>query len=118
MSLTIRYSSVGDIIQAVSPDSESVPVFREMLERSEHVTIQLVCFGTGPLEGDVERVLERFEKLGVEGEMAEQFGIVALDIKPTDPLAEVKRVLMTGVDDGSWDYAEGRVTDEWLNLPE
>lgn len=112
----VRDIAVGDTIRAVADDEESVPVFQELMERSEHVTIQLVCFRSGPLDGDVERALEVFARLGVEGEGLEQFGMLALDIKPTDPLAEVYAVLTAGVANGSWDYSEGRVTDEWLAI--
>lgn len=90
-------------------------MFTEMLQRSDHVTIRLICFRSGPLQGDLTRAIEPFKRLGVYAEGASQYGMLALDISPTDPVEEVVRVLRAGVADGSWEFEEGRITQAWID---
>lgn len=106
--------AVGDVVKAVAPDAESHPVFVELVERSQHITIRLVCFRSGPLEGDLVRALQPFTALGVYGEGMTQYGMLALDIEPTAPLAAIASTLRRGVADGSWEYEEGRITQAWV----
>jgi len=56
--------------------------------------------------------------LGVYGERAAQYRMVALDIEATAPLAAIVAALRKGVDDGSWEYEEGRVTQAWIAATE
>jgi hypothetical protein len=44
--------------------------------------------------------------------------MVALDIEPTAPLPEIVAILRRGVEDGSWEYEEGRVTPAWIAATE
>ncbi|MFL6109609.1 MAG: DUF4265 domain-containing protein [Marmoricola sp.] len=111
----VRDVAVGDVVRAQAPDADSHPVFIEMVEQSDHVTIRLVCFRSGPLEADLARALEPFTALGVYGEGASQYGMLALDIPPTAPLPAVVSTLRAGVEDGSWVYEEGRITLEWID---
>jgi Domain of unknown function (DUF4265) len=111
----VRDLAVGDVVRATSPDARSQPVFMDMLQRSDHVTIRLICFRSGPLEGDLSRAMEPFKRLGVYAEGASQYGMLALDISPTDPLAEVVSLLRAGVADGSWEFDEGRITQSWID---
>src|SRR5689334_10402683 len=85
----VRDLAVGDVVRAQAPSDDAHPVFAEVVERSDHVTIRLICFRSGPLEGDLTRALAPFTALGVYGEGASQYGMVALDIAPTAPLPEV-----------------------------
>lgn len=111
----VRDLAVGDVVRAQAPDSDSHLVFIEIVERSDHATVRLACFRSGPLEGDLARALEPFTTLGVYGEGAPQYGLLALDIEPTAPLAAVVSTLRAGVADGSWEYEEGRITQEWID---
>lgn len=44
-----RDLAVGDVVRARPSSADSHPVFVELLERSDHITIQLICFRRGPL---------------------------------------------------------------------
>ncbi|MFL6061625.1 MAG: DUF4265 domain-containing protein [Marmoricola sp.] len=114
----VRDLAVGDVVRAQAPNADSHPVFVELVERSDHVTIRLVCFRSGPLKGDLARALEPFTALGVDGEGAAQHGLIALDIQPTAPLPAVVSALRAGVEDGSWEYEEGRITQDWIEATE
>ena len=114
----VRDLAVGDVVRAQAPDSGSHPVFVELLERSGHVTIRLICFRRGPLAGDLAQALEPFTALGVYGEGAQQYGMLALDIEPAAPLPAIVSRLRQGVEDGSWEYEEGRVTPAWITATE
>jgi hypothetical protein len=110
----VRDLAVDDVVRAPAPDTDSHPVFSELVERSDHVTIRLICFRRGPLEGDLARALEPFTALGVYGEGVSQYGMLALDIEPTAPLPAIVTTLRRGVEDGSWEYEEGRITQAWI----
>jgi hypothetical protein len=111
--------AVGDIVRAVPPDPRAHPVFQELLHRSDHVTLRLVCFRGGPLGGDLAAAKAPFTRLGVYAEGAAQFGMLALDVTPADPLEQLIAVLRAGVADGSWEFEEGRVTQGWIDaLPD
>jgi hypothetical protein len=114
----VRDLAVADVVRAHVPSSDSHPVFDEILERSDHVTIRLICFRSGPLGGDLAQALEPFTALGVYGEGVARYGMVALDIEPTAPLAAINAALRRGVDDGSWEYEEGRITQAWIAATE
>jgi hypothetical protein len=109
----VRDLAVGDVVRAVSPDADTQPVFVELLERSDHVTIRLVCFRAGPLRGDLASAMARFEGLGLYCEGVGQYSLL-IDIGPADPLPEIVTVLRRGQADGSWEYEEGRITDAWI----
>lgn len=111
----VRDLAVGDVVRAVSPDSHSHPVFQEVLRRSDHVTIRVICFRAGPLEGDLARAADPFVQLGVHVEAASQYGLLALDIGAEAPLDDIVAVLRAGQESGSWDYEEGRITQEWVD---
>ena len=107
--------AVGDVVRTGLSVGGSDPVFSELVERSDHVTIRLICFEHGPLQGDVERALELFTVLGVFGEGFPEYRMLALDIEPTAPLPAIVETLRRGVDNGSWDYEEGRITQAWID---
>ncbi len=60
------------------------------------------------------RALEPFTALGVYGEGAQRYGMLALDIEPTARLPAIVSRLRQGVEDGSWEYEEGRITPAWI----
>lgn len=106
--------AVGDVVHAVAPNDDSHPVFTEVLERSDHVTIRLVCFRHGPLKGDLARALAPFTAMGVYGEGAPQYGMLALDIEPEAPVGQIVSLLRDGCEAGWWEYEEGRITQAWI----
>lgn len=110
----VRDLAVGDLVLAVAPDSESHPVFQALLEPSDHVTVRVIVLDEGPLAGDVALAAAELERDGVWAEVADQFKMLALDIAPEAPLAELASVLISGEADGRWVYEEGRVTDAWI----
>lgn len=85
-----------------------------MVTRSDRVTVRLIVFRGGPLEGDLARALEPFTTLGVYGEGASQYGMLALGIGPEAPLDRVVVTLRRGVENGSWEFDEGRITPAWV----
>ncbi|NHA69127.1 DUF4265 domain-containing protein [Phycicoccus flavus] len=109
----VRDLAVGDVVRAVAPGTDRHPVFVELLERSDHCTIRLVVFRAGPLGGDLARAIEPFRRLGVYAEGAGRYGMLALDVEPDAPLTDLVAVLRAGVDDGSWEYEEGRIFGAW-----
>lgn len=106
--------AVGDIVRAISEGPTSHPVYAAMLRPSDHVTIRLVCFRSGPLQGDLARALEPFTRLGVYGEGVKQYGMLSLDIEPSAPMQQLVALLRRGADDGWWEYEEGRITPAWI----
>lgn len=109
----VRNLAVDDVVSAVATSVGTYPEFREVVEPSAHVTVRLVVFRRGPLNGELQPVSDVFGRLGAYAEGAEQYGIVALDIPPEAPLRQIQDRLLLGEADGSWEREEGRVTDAW-----
>ncbi|GGN93428.1 hypothetical protein GCM10010112_81640 [Actinoplanes lobatus] len=109
----VRGVANGDLIR-VRRDEDGVHWATEQVEWSGRCTIRVVPFGSGPLRGSVQRVLDAFEPFGVTGEGIRQYHLAALDVPPDADLAAVQRVLRAGARDGWWDYDEGCVGDDWL----
>ena len=103
-------------MHAVAADAETHPIFQQVLEPSGHVTVRLICLRNGPLGGDWTRASAPFTALGVYAEGMAQYAMVALDIEPDAPMSQVIAVLREGVENGSWEYEEGRITDDWVRL--
>jgi hypothetical protein len=112
----VRDLAIGDVVEAIAPDPESHPVFTRILEKSDHLTIRLVCFRAGPLAGDLQAILDVFVPLGAYGEGASQYAMVALDIPAGVPLHPIYDRLKQGRTDGWWDWEEGRINTEWIEL--
>jgi hypothetical protein len=98
---------------AIAPDDASHPVFSHMVRKSDHLTIRIICFRRGPLEGSLEAVVEAFTPLGVYAEGVAQYGMVALDVPPTAALQPIYNRLLAGQQDGSWEWEEGRINGAW-----
>ena len=105
--------SRGDLIR-VERDEAGEHWATELVEWSGHCTIRVVPFGSGPLRGSLQRVMNAFELFGVVGEGVREYGIVTLDVPAEADLTGVQRLLRTGARDGWWDYEEGCVGDAWL----
>jgi hypothetical protein len=112
----VRDLAVGDVVAAAPPDAGSHPVFAHLIERSDHLTIRLICFREGPLQGDLQAVVDAFTPLGVYAEGVKQYGMVALDIPPTADLRSIHQRLVAGAADGSWEWEEGRINARWRDL--
>jgi hypothetical protein len=88
------------------------------VEPSDHVTVRLVCFRSGGLQGDLGRAQAPFTKLGVYGEGFTQYGMLALDIEPSAPIEQIVALLRHGESEGWWAYEEGRITPAWIAVTE
>jgi hypothetical protein len=109
----VRNLAVGDIVEAQAPATDQHPVFTSLITPSSHLTIRIICFRSGPLQGSLQAVLDRFVPLGVYAEGVAQYGMVALDIPPQADKRQVYAELMRGSADGSWEWEEGRIDDGW-----
>ncbi len=109
----VRDLACDDVVSATAPDDASHPVFSHMVRKSEHLTIRIICFRRGPLEGNLQAVVDAFIPLGVFAEGVTQYGMVALDVPRTAALRPIFDRLVTGQEDGSWEWEEGRINDAW-----
>jgi hypothetical protein len=103
----------GDLISAEERDGQLVAT--DKVEWSGNCTVRVIPLKDGPLKGSMAAVLDAFEELGVEGEGCEPWRIVAVSVPPTAPLAGVKDRLDRGQEDGSWEYEEGCIGEDWLD---
>jgi hypothetical protein len=113
----VRDVAADDIVRAVAPDDGSWPVFVEKVRWSGNLTIRVLPFPAGALEGSLQAVLDLFEPLGAYGEGAGTYPIVALTVPPAAAVAEIHALLMQGKREGWWDVEEGCVDEAWLSLP-
>jgi hypothetical protein len=110
-----RGLAADDVVEALA-GSDGVLWATRRTEWGGRMTVRVVPRRSGPLAGDLQAVLDAFAPLGVTGEGVQQYGMIALDISGDAPLAEVKSLLAAGERDGRWDYEEGLVSQEWLDL--
>jgi hypothetical protein len=112
----VRGVAAGDEVAAVA-DGDGVLWATERVRWGGRQTIRVIPFRDGPLEGDLQRVLDEVAECGATGEgLGERIPIVALDLGPETDLATLKAVLRHGDEWGWWEFEEGCVTDEWLDL--
>jgi hypothetical protein len=105
-----------DVVEALA-DSDGVLWATRRLHHGGRLTVRVIPFRDGPLRGSLQAVLDAFAALGVTGEgAAPAYQMVALDIASDVDLAAVVGKLRQGRDDGSWEYEESCVTEEWLAL--
>jgi hypothetical protein len=105
-----------DIVEALA-DRDSVLWATRKIAHGGRLVVRVIPFRNGPLNGNLQAVLDAFAGLGVSGEgAAPAYQLVALDIAPDSDLLAIVNRLRRGRDDGSWDYDEGCVTEEWLAL--
>ncbi len=110
----VRNLAAGDIVRA-NAGSDGVLWATEKATWSGHCTIRVIPRADGPLQGDLQAVLDAFTSLGVTGEGAQQYGMVALDVPAGSDAAPVKALLLAGEGDGRWDFEEGCVSVAWLS---
>lgn len=90
-------------------------MYAETLRWSGNLTIRVIPLAAGPLHGSRDEVLSRLNALGVTGESAGAYPIVALIVPPGAPRNAVKELLIRGEAEGWWEYEEGCVDDAWQN---
>jgi hypothetical protein len=96
-----------DDVVAADPE-ESVWRFRKVVRRSGHATLRLLLYDVA----EVPAVIERFAKLGCLSERSHIPGLIALDVPPSTPWAEVKRLLVEGEAKDLWGYEEACLPNE------
>jgi hypothetical protein len=99
----------GDVF-LVESDADGTLWATERIERSENCTIRVY-----PLDDrSLGSVLQEFVALGAEGEIAGGSDyVVALTIPPEARIAEIKKRLQQGEEQGEWGYDEGCIDDAW-----
>ncbi|MDC5699375.1 DUF4265 domain-containing protein [Intrasporangium calvum] len=112
----VRGAACGDLVQAV-PEKDGVLTVVSVKDEG-NLTLRLIVRREGPLRGNLATALEMFESVGVSGEGAPQWGLVALDVPRGADLAAVKALIVSGEADGLWHWEEGAVNDEWRALPD
>ena len=105
--------SEGDIVRAFPLTIDSHPVYSERLQWSGNYTVRVIPTKEGPLQGDVRPTLEAFKGLGVTGEIANAYRLVAITISADADLGRVKTLLMDGERDGRWHFEEGCIDVRW-----
>lgn len=101
-------------VVSVTQDSSGVLWAGETIRWSGNCTIRVIPFRDGPLHGDRQAVLDAFAPLGVEGEGAEAYALVALNVPADADLVAVKRLLREGESDNRWAWEEGCIGDAWV----
>jgi hypothetical protein len=108
----VRGVACYDVV-AVTVDDTGVLWAGKTIKRSGNCTIRVIPYRDGPLQGDRQAVLDAFAPFGVEGEGAEQYTLVALNVPASADLVAVKRLLREGESDNRWAYEEGCIGDAW-----
>lgn len=104
----------ADDIVAARPEGDGTLWVDGVVQWGGHLTIRVIPLDDGPFSGDLQSVIDVFARLGASGEGAlPHFTIVAFDIPPGADIRRIKRRLIDGVIDGSWDYDEGCISDRW-----
>ncbi len=111
----VRGASCYDIVEAIAPDADSVPVVQQVVEHSGHLTVRVLLLDDRSLDS-IARVIAEFNSLGVDCEGDQDHGLIALDVPPSTRLAPVKDYLNDGQVNGRWDVEEGLVNDFWLAI--
>jgi hypothetical protein len=112
-----RNLAEGDVVRAFAPDARSWPVVTDRISWSGNCTIRIIPLRSGPLQGDLQAVIDRFVPLGAQAEGAlPAFALVALTIPPESDLSAIASALQEGESDGSWSFEEGCISDAWTEL--
>ena len=111
----VRGIAADDVVEALA-GSDGVLWATRRLEWAGRQTIRVVAHPDGPLNGDPAAARDLFVPLGLTGEIAPQYRMVALDVPPSTALAPVKALLVAGEEDGRWGFDEGCVSQEWMTL--
>lgn len=92
--------ALGDVV-AADPE-EGAWRFRRVIRRSGHATLRLLLYDVA----EVPIVIERFARLGCLSERSHIPGLIVLDVPPSTPWTEVKRLLVEGEAEERWGYEE------------
>jgi len=106
----------GDLVRAVAPSTDEWPVYQDTVRSSGNCTIRVIPLRSGALAGSQAAVLDLFAALGVTGEGAGTYSLVALTVPPDADLGAVKTLLRQGEDDGRWYWEEGYISREWADV--
>lgn len=111
----VRGVACYDVVEALAPDADSVPVVHQVLEHSGHLTVRVLPLDAGGRD-TLAALIREFNALGVDCEGDQVRDLLALDVPPSIRLAPVKEHLDRGTADGRWKYEEGLVNDFWQAL--
>lgn len=100
-------------VVAVTQDEAGILWASRTIKWSGNCTIRVIPYRDGPLQGNRQAVLDTFAPLGVEGEGAEHYSLVALNVPTTANLVAVKRLLVEGEQDKRWVWEEGCIGEAW-----
>jgi hypothetical protein len=98
--------ALEDVVTADPEDG--VWRFRRVVRHSGHATLRLLVYEVA----EVPVVIERFAGLGCLCERSHIPGLIALDVPPSTPWTEVKRLLLEGEAEERWGYEEACLPDE------
>lgn len=103
--------ALGDVV-AAEPE-EGVWRFKRVIRRSGHATLRLLLYDVA----EVPTAIERFARLGCLSERSHIPGLIVLDVPPSTPWTEVKRLLVEGEAEERWGYEEACVPDHAVSVP-
>ncbi|MFI7548023.1 DUF4265 domain-containing protein [Actinoplanes sp. NPDC049599] len=101
-----------DDLVSIRLGPEGSGIFLETLKWSGNSTMRVIPL-IDDAEAGIEDVRERLSFVGVELEALKQFGIVAVNVRPSADVVQVKRVLDRGEKLGWWTYEEACVGGAW-----
>ncbi|MDX3641712.1 DUF4265 domain-containing protein [Streptomyces sp. MB09-02B] len=104
--------SLNDIVRTRTV-AHGVLEAAEKVSWSGNCTVRIIPFGSGKFSADPQRIIDLFSALGVQSEVIEQFGIIALNVPPAVDIAKVKGLLIRGFESDWWDYEESCIGDAW-----
>lgn len=98
--------ALGDVV-AAEPE-EGAWRFKKVVRRSGHATLRLIIYDVA----EVPAVIDRFSKLGCLSERSHIPGLIALDVPPSTPWSEVRRLLNEGEAEERWGHEEACLPHE------
>ncbi|WP_239124308.1 DUF4265 domain-containing protein [Rhizocola hellebori] len=111
--LLARGVAEGDVVRyQLNSDGLRWAVGR--VEASGNCTVRVLPVSSGPLGRSAARVHEQFVPFGMGSEVySAELPLVALTVPAGADLAEVKKLLILGQDEGWWHFEASCVTPEW-----
>jgi hypothetical protein len=97
--------ALEDVV-AAEPE-EGVWRFKEVVRHSGHATVRLIVYDVA----EAPAILERFTRLGCLSERSHIPGLIAVDVPPSTPWSEVKRLLAEGAAEERFGYEEACLPD-------
>jgi hypothetical protein len=106
--------AADDVVAARPVHAGQYPTLVRVVQPSANATLRVICFRAGPLLGDLQIAARRLRGPGVATELADSWGMVAVSVAPDADMRRLKSTLDAGLDDGSWEYEESRLSPAWL----